>query len=87
MEEKIPDGYYIPAHKSLQEEILWAGVPREFMILNFTLCISIAVMLRIYLFFIVSLILYFVAKWMSKADSHFFMALVRHLNEMRYFDV
>ena len=21
MEEKIPDGYYIPAHKSLQEEI------------------------------------------------------------------
>ena len=54
MEEKVPDGYYIPAHKSLQEEILWAGVPREFMILNFTLCISIAVMLRIYPFFIIS---------------------------------
>ena len=87
MEEKIPDGYYIPAHKSLQEEILWAGVPREFMILNFTMCISIAIMLRIYPFFIISLLLHFAAKRMTKNDPQFFKAMVRHLNEKRRFDV
>ena len=51
------------------------------------MCISIAIMLRIYPFFIISLLLHFAAKRMTKNDPQFFKAMVRHLNEKRYFDV
>lgn len=87
MEEKIPDGYYIPSHKSLQEEVLWAGVPKDFMALNFTFGLAIGLMQKIYPFVLVSLILHFVARKMTKQDPQFFKALLRHINEKRFYGV
>ena len=85
--KKFPTGIIYPRIKAFRKKSFWAGVPREFMILNFTMCISIAIMLRIYPFFIISLLLHFAAKRMTKNDPQFFKAMVRHLNEKRYFDV
>lgn len=87
MNELVEQGYFIPAHKSLQEQILWCGVPREFMALNFTLATAIGLMLKIYPFLVINFILHVIAKKLTQHDPMFYQAAVRHIKEKRYFDV
>lgn len=85
-DEKIPEGFYINSHKSLQEHILWMGVPRDFFILNGTIGCAIGIMLQIYPFLLITVVLHLISKKLTKEDPLFFKAMLRHIKQPRYYE-
>ena len=77
---KIPNGYYVTIHRSLTEPQLWAGVPRDLMILNATFGMAIGIMLKMYFLLIINLLIHILARRVTKSDKHFFSALKKHKN-------
>ena len=80
-------GYRIKVHTSLVTPIMLAGVPRQFAILNGTLCAAIVLGLQAYYALPLFFILHIVAVVLAKKDPYFFDVLLRSLRKRKYYDV
>ena len=84
-ENEIPDGFYVPIHKSLTEPMLMAGVPRDFCLVNATLGFAVGIMSAAYPVLILNFLAHIIAVAFTKKDPQFFDCLKRHINEKKYY--
>ncbi|CVK21533.1 VirB3 family type IV secretion system protein [Sporomusa sphaeroides] len=80
-----PQGFSIPIRKSLTEQILYAGVPREIAILNVTLAAVFALGLRAVYLVVINLLIHYVAYVRTKKDPQFFECFRRHFKQKEYY--
>ncbi|MFZ9035025.1 MAG: VirB3 family type IV secretion system protein [Francisellaceae bacterium] len=80
-------GFAIKIHNSLTTPMLTAGVPRQFFILNATLCAAIVLGMQSWYGIPIFIILHTIAVMMTKKDPQFFQTMVRHVKQKNYYDV
>jgi type IV secretion system protein TrbD len=80
-------GYRIRLHNSLTTPLLLAGAPRQFTILNGTLCAALVLGLHAIYMLPVFIILHLVAVLLTKKDPYFFEVMLRHLKQKKFYMV
>jgi type IV secretion system protein TrbD len=80
-------GFRIKVHNALTTPLTIAGVPRNFAILNGTICLAFVLGLRAFYTLPLFIILHFIAALMTKNDPHFFEVLSRHIKQKKYYRV
>jgi type IV secretion system protein TrbD len=80
-------GYRIRLHSSLTTPILLGGVPRQFAILNWTMCAALVLGLQLIYLLPLFIIFHFVAVFFAKKDPYFFEVVLRHLKQKRFYRV
>ncbi|EKE01513.1 MAG: hypothetical protein ACD_21C00110G0002 [uncultured bacterium] len=80
-------GYRIRLHNSLTAPIMLGGVPRQFAILNWTICAALVLGLHAFYLFPLFIIFHFVAVFFAKKDPYFFEVISRHLKQKRFYRV
>ncbi len=80
-------GYRISLHNSLTSPIMLGGAPRQFSILNWTVCAALVLGLHAVYLLPLFLVLHFVAVYFAKKDPQFFEVLLRHLKQRRFYKV
>lgn len=84
----LPNGFAVPVHRALTEQILLAGAPRALAIANATLAGAIGLGLRLWLAGLVFLALgHMVALWAARRDPQFVDVSRRHLRIPAYLQV
>ena len=82
-----PDGFYIPIHKSLIEQQLIGGLPRNACIALWSLGGGIGVMMQIYWLLIPTFILHMLIRKATAKDGEFFNTVISHLQDKHYYEV
>lgn len=72
---------------ALTAPILLAGVPRQFAILNSTLCAAMVFAMQNLYLLPVFILLHFLAVVLTKKDPYFFSVTLRSLRQKSYYDV
>lgn len=86
MDAKQPlDGFEVPLHRSLTEEILVAGVPRALAMLNGTIAAAFLVALHSVYVLPLCLIVHLTAVVLTKRDPQFFDCFRRHIKQKSYY--
>lgn len=81
------EGYEIPIHKSLTEQILIGGVPRTIALINGTLVAALGLGLHSFLALPVGFLIHVLALAATKADPDFFSCFRRHLRQKNLYTV
>ncbi|HOJ78516.1 MAG TPA: VirB3 family type IV secretion system protein [Bacillota bacterium] len=79
------EGYRIPIHHSLTEQILLGGVPRGIAILNGTLAAAFALGMHTITPLPICLVVHIVAMFAAKKDPQFFDCFKRHIQQKSYY--
>ena len=88
MSETIQEGYEVPLHRALTEEILLAGAPRALAILIGTLAAAIGIGLQLWPVGLgLWLIGHGLAVYGAARDPQFMPVLIRHLRHKPYLEV
>ena len=81
-------GFEIPLHRSLTEQIMMAGVPRNIAIVNGTLAAAMGLGLRLWLVgFLIWAVGHSIAAFAARKDPQFMEVLIRHLKSKNYMEV
>jgi type IV secretion system protein TrbD len=80
-------GYRIKLHNSLVTPIMIMGAPRQFAILNWTLCAALVLGLHAIYLLPLFVILHVVVVVLAKKDPHFFDVFLRHLKQKKYYRI
>jgi type IV secretion system protein TrbD len=80
-------GFRIRLHNSLVTPILLAGVPREFAILNWTMCAALVLGLHALYLLPFFIIFHLVAFFFAKRDPYFFAVVLRHIRQKKYYTI
>lgn len=78
-DNKLPEGYIIPIHRSLVKPLLWMGVPRNLFILNLMLAIIGGLYVRSFLIVFICIGIHFVCRYLTEQDSQFHLVFWRSL--------
>jgi len=81
------NGFEIPIHRSLTQQIMLAGVPREIAILNGTTVAAFGLGLHSYWSIPVGIVLHLLAVVAAKKDPQFFECFRRHIKQKSYYGV
>ena len=79
------EGFEIPIHRSLTEQILMGGVPRAVAIINGTVAAAFGIGLQSLYVLPVSLVIHLAAVLMTKRDPQFFDCFKRHIKHKRFY--
>jgi type IV secretion system protein TrbD len=79
------EGFEIPLHRSLTEQILLGGVPRTIAILNGTVAAAFGIGLQSFYVLPICFVLHLAAVIMTKRDPQFFDCFRRHIKQKRYY--
>lgn len=79
------DGFEIPIHRSLTEEILLGGVPRPIALLNGTMAAALGLGMQSWFAVPISLIIHILAVYATKRDPQFFDCFKRHIRQKSYY--
>lgn len=79
------DGFEIPIHRSLTEQILLGGVPRQIALMNGTLAAALGLGLQSWFSIPISLLIHILAVIVTKRDAQFFDCFKRHIRQKQYY--
>ena len=80
-------GYRIKLHHSLATPMLLAGVPRQFAILNGTICAALVLGLHAFYLLPLFIVVHLVAAVMAKKDPYFFDVILRQIKKKKFYRV
>ena len=80
-------GYEIPIHRSLTEQILRAGAPRTFTIMNGTLAAALGFGLHSVFALPLCLIMQLAAVAANQTDPQFYDCFMRHIKQKNFYTV
>lgn len=84
-EDKLPDGYAIPIHRSLIRPILWMGVPRTIFIGNLLFILLGSILLKTWTVLFVGIASHFLFKYLTSKDHQFFDIFLRAKKHKLYY--
>lgn len=79
------EGFEIPIHRSLTEEMLLAGCPRAIVILNGSVFVMLVLILQIWYTIPFNIILHIAAVMVTKKDPQFFECFKRYIHKKNYY--
>ena len=80
-------GYNIKLHNALVTPIMLAGVPRQFAILNGTICAAFVLGLRAIYILPICVVIHLIAMVLAKKDPYFFDVIIRHLRKKKFYGI
>lgn len=80
-------GYRVRLHNSLTSPIMLGGVPRQFAILNWTICAALVLGMRAVYLLPLFVMLHVGAVFFAKKDPYFFEVMLRHLRQKKFYRV
>lgn len=86
MAEEMPDDFTAPVCQALTTPMLWAGVPRNFGILNCVLTLAAVFGFHWYWYLGIGPPLHCIVKAITKYDPYWIEILVRSLRYHRYYE-
>lgn len=81
------NGFDVPIHRSLTQQIMLAGVPREIAILNGTTVAAFGLGLHSFWAIPIGIILHVLAVVAARKDPQFFGCFRRHIKQKSYYGV
>ena len=81
------NGFEVPIHRSLTQQIMLAGVPREIAILNGTTVAAFGLGLHSYWSIPAGIVLHLLAVVAAKKDPQFFECFRRHIKQKSFYGV
>lgn len=78
-------GFRIRLHNAFTTPIMLAGAPRQFTILNSTMCAALVLGLRAIYLLPLFILFHVIAVIFAKKDPYFFEVLLRHLKKKKYY--
>ena len=81
------EGFEIPIHRSLSEQILMGGVPRTIALLNGTMVAALGLGLHSLMAFPVGILIHLLALAATRTDPHFFSCFRRHVKQKDLYTV
>lgn len=81
------NGYDVSIHRSLTQQIMLAGVPRDIAILNGTFVAAFGLGLHSFWSIPVGIILHVLAVFATRKDPQFFGCFRRHVKQKSYYGV
>ena len=81
------NGFEVPIHRSLTQQIMLAGVPREIAILNGTTVAAFGLGLHSYWSIPIGIVLHLLAVVAARKDPQFFECFRRHIKQRSYYGV
>lgn len=79
------EGFEVPIHRSLTEQIMIGGVPRNVAILNGTFIAALGLGLHSFLALPLGLVLHLLALAATKSDNQFFDVFRRHVRQKNFY--
>ena len=79
------EGFQIPIHRSLTQQIMLAGVPREIALLNGTLTCALVFGLHSFLGIPVGIVVHVISQNVAKNDPQFFQTFKRQIKHKKYY--
>jgi len=86
LKDEDVQGFYTPVRQSLTTSIMYAGCPRTYAILLWTLVMAITSGLEQYLIIPVGVVLHIIGIFAARNDPEFFDILLRHIKEKPYLE-
>lgn len=80
-------GYRIKLHSALVTPIMLGGVPRQFAILNGTVCAAFVLGLHAIYTLPLFIIIHIVAVIAARRDPYFFEIIMRQMRKKKFYDV
>jgi type IV secretory pathway TrbD component len=87
MSQDYHDGFAVPIHRSLTEQILMGGCPRTVAFLNATLAAAMGIGLHKFYLLIFNVVIHLLMVEMTKRDPQFFDCFRRHINLKKYYGI
>jgi type IV secretion system protein TrbD len=87
MLDDVPEGYYLPFHRSMTRPILLKGVPRRLAILNGTWTLAFGLGGQVWWVIPVGILFHVLASLGAKWDPWFFDVLLEHIKTKAYYHV
>ena len=84
---ELPEGYVVPIRRSLTQPMLWMGVPRTLLILEFVLALIFGVLFKTIMVVFVIVGIHFVCRFLTHNDPQFHEVFLRYLRNKSYYDV
>lgn len=84
-EEKLPEGYYLPFHRSALDPILTGGIDRNLCFGIWSIGIAVGFMLQMYWFLGVSFLFHMFIRELTKKDPDFFKVFKASLQSRKVF--
>ena len=78
-------GYRVRLHAAFTTPIMLGGVPREFAILNWTICFAFVLGAHAVVVFPFFILLHLGAIWYAKKDPQFFAVILRHSKQKKFY--
>ena len=78
-------GYRIRLHNSLTTPIMLGGVPRQFAILNWTICAALVLGMHAIYLLPLFIVFHVTAVFFAKKDPYFFEVILRHLRQKKFY--
>lgn len=85
MEEKPVSGYESPIHRSLTEDILLGGVPRDYALINGTIGAALGIGGGSWYLIPLFLVIHIGLAYITKNDTQFIDCLRRHFYHKKYY--
>ncbi len=82
---QLPDGYFVPFHKSSLEPILTGGIDRNLCFGIWSIGIAIGFMMQMYWFLLVALAVHLFIRELTKQDPDFFQIFKSSIHSHKIF--
>ena len=80
------EGFEIPIHRALTQQIMIGGVPREIAILNGTLTAALVLGMHSIIGLPLGLVIHIASAALSKKDPQFFQTFRRQIKQRNYYE-
>lgn len=85
MEEEVPAGFRLPLYRSLTEQILLAGAPKNVIVANAVVAAFFIMTLHFFWILPLNMLIYFGSIYLTSTDEQFFACLVRYVRKKEYY--
>lgn len=85
MKEKYPEGFYVPIHKSLVQQLYWLGVPRNIFLGEFFFGIFGGIILQSFFIVFVIIGIHFILAYLAKKDPLFHLVFLRARKQEKFY--
>lgn len=85
--EELPLGYVVPFHRSLTQPMLWMGVPRNLLVVEFLIAVVGGVIFKTFMVVGLAAAIHILFRYLAHKDPQFHEVFLRSLRHKLYYEV
>lgn len=84
-EDRLPEGYEVPIHRSMVAPLFWMGVPRNLFLGNVFLAILCGAIFKTLIIVPLAIAIHFLCKYLGQKDPQFHLVFFRARAHRKYY--